>query len=124
MALKLFLISFILIFLLGVSQINPESRNLRLAKVLNQASENDRIKFFRISFKSFDANKDGFVTSNEFDNVDFDLGFDFDYLASEAMTEAFIHKNENGVDPTKIGITFEDYKDALKKRLEQICGIS
>ena len=96
-----------------------------MAKVLNQASEHERIKFFRSSFKSFDANRDGFVTSNEFNNVDFEtLQLPFAYLASEAMTEALIQENENGVDPTKIGITFEDYKDALKMRLEQICGIS
>jgi Ca2+-binding EF-hand superfamily protein len=128
MALKLFLILFIMIFLLGVSQTNLSKENvnyLQMAKVLNQASEHERIKFFRSSFKSFDANRDGFVTSNEFNNVDFEsLQLPFAYLASEAMTEALIQENENGVDPTKIGITFEDYKDALKMRLEQICGIS
>ena len=39
------------------------------------------------------------------------------------MTEAlnqFEEEHEDGIDPTKIGITFEDYKNALKKKLEQI----
>ena len=39
------------------------------------------------------------------------------------MTEALIqfdNKHKNGFDLTKVGITFEDYKDALKRKLEQI----
>ena len=118
MALKLFLISFIMIFLLGVSQTNHSKENvnyLQMAKVLNQASEHERIKFFRSSFKSFDANKDGFVTSNEFNIVDFETTrLPFGYLANDAMAEVLRN------DPTKIVITFEDYKDALESLVEQI----
>ena len=125
MALKLFLISFIMIILLRVSQTKPSKENidyLQMANVLNQASEYQRITFFRNSFKSFDANKDGFVTSNEFNSVDFETsrGLPFAYLSNDAMAEVLIQKYENGIDPTKIGITFEDYKDALERKLEQI----
>ena len=125
MALKLFLISFIMIILLRVSQTKPSKENidyLQMANVLNQASEYQRITFFRNSFKSFDANKDGFVTSNEFNSVDFETSrrLPFAYLSNDAMAEVLIQKYENGIDPTKIGITFEDYKDALERKLEQI----
>ena len=39
------------------------------------------------------------------------------------MTEALIQFDDelkNGIDHTKVGITLEDYKDALKRKLEQI----
>ena len=41
------------------------------------------------------------------------------------MIEALIQfkqEHENRIEPTKIGITFEDYKNALKRKLEQIYG--
>ena len=41
------------------------------------------------------------------------------------MTEALIQfeqEHENGIEPNKIGITLEDYKDALKRKFEQIYG--
>ena len=133
MASKLFL-SLIMIFLLGVSQArnHPAKKILEninfhgMAKLLNQASEDQKIRFFKTSFESFDANKDGFVTSYEFGNVDSDtLKRPFTSLINEAMTEAlnkFEQEHENGIDPTKIGITFEDYKNALKRKLEQTYG--
>ena len=104
--------------------------------VLNQASEDQRITFYRNSFKSFDANKDGFVTSNEFninidflqkDNVkhfvDFETYHPFAYLENDAMTEILKQKYKIwGYYPTKIAITFKDYKEALEKKLEEING--
>ena len=89
-----------------------------------------KIRFYETSFKSFDANKDGFVTSNEFDNVDFGiLSFKPVTISlpfiEESMKEALIQfeqEHENGIETNKIGITFEDYKDALKRQLEQIYG--
>ena len=47
----------------------------------------------------------------------------FASLVSLAMTEALIqfdNEHKNGIDHTKVRITFEDYKDALKRKLEQI----
>ena len=109
-----------------LEQIYAKKRiNLELAE-LNQASEDQKIRFFKTSFESFDANKDGFVTSYEFGNVDSDtLKRPFTSLINEAMTEAFDkfeQEHENEIDPTKIGITFEDYKNALKRKLEQTYG--
>ena len=72
MASKLFLFSLIMIFLLGFSQANLtkkiiENNNfLGMAKLLNQASEDQKIRFYETSFKTFDENKDGFVTSDDF----------------------------------------------------------
>ena len=129
---KLFLL-LIMIFLLGVSQAKHPAKKILeninfhgMAKLLNQATEDQKIRFFKTSFESFDANKDGFVTSDEFANVDSEtLKRPFTSLISEAMTEAlnkFEQEHENGIDPTKIGITFEDYKNALKRKLEQTYG--
>ena len=129
MASKLFLFSLIMIFLLGFSQANLTKKILEntnflgMAKLLNRASEDQKTRFYETSFESFDANKDGFVTSDEFDNVDFEtLPRTFASLVSLAMTEALIqfdNEHKNGIDHTKVGITFEDYKDALKRKLEQ-----
>ena len=128
MAPKLFLISLIMIVLMGVSQANRTY--LEMAKLLNQASEDQKIQFAKSFFELYDANKDGFVTSNEFDNVDFGiLSFKPVTISlpfiEESMKEALIQfeqEHENGIDPTKIGITFEDYKNALKRKLEQTYG--
>ena len=119
-----------MIFLLGFSQANHAKKILEnvnffgMAKLLNQASEDHKIRFYESTFKSFDANKDGFVTSDEFDNVDFEtLPRTFASLVSLAMTEALIqfdNEHKNGIDHNKVRITFEDYKDALKRKLEQI----
>ena len=102
------------------------SNFLGMAKVLNQASEDMKIRFFKTSFKSYDKNKDGYVTTNEFATAELEFkNHPFASLISWAMTEAlnqFEAERENGIDSTKIGITFEDYKDALKKKLEQIYG--
>ena len=99
---------------------------LGMAKVLNQASEDMKIRFFKTAFKSYDKNKDGFVTTDEFATAELEFkNHPFASLISWAMTEAlnlFEEEHENGIDPTKIGITFEDYKDALKRKLEQIYG--
>ena len=130
MASKLFLFSLTMIFLLGFSQANLTKKILEninflgMAKLLNQASKDQKIRFYETSFKSFDANKDGFVTSDEFANVGFEtLARPFADLVSLAMTEAliqFVIEYKNGIDHTKVRITFEDYKDALKRKLEQI----
>ena len=130
MASKLFLFSLIMIFLLGFSQANLtkkiiENNNfLGMAKLLNQVSEDQKIRFYETSFKSFDANKDGLVTSDEFDNVGSEtLSRTYASLVSVAMTEALIqfdNEHKNGIDHNKVRITFEDYKDALKRKLEQI----
>ena len=123
-----------MIFLLGFSQANLtkkiiENNNfLGMAKLLNQASEDQKIRFYETSFKTFDENKDGFVTSDEFDNVDFEtLPRNFAslvrVLSGLTMTEALIqfdNEHKNGIDHNKVRITFEDYKDALKRKLEQI----
>ena len=126
-----------MICLVGVSQ--AKRTNLEMAKLLNQASEDQKIQFAKSSFELYDANKDGFVTSDEFhgfvtsdefDNMDFgilpfkSLTISLPYIR-ETMTEALIQfeqEHENGIEPTKIGITFEDYKDTLKRKLEQIYG--
>ena len=133
MSLKLFLM--IIISLLGKSaqfsdtQAKPTtdlSNFLGMAKVLNQASEDMKIRFFKTSYKSYDENKDGFVTTDEFATAELEFkNHPFASLISWAMTEAlnqFEEEHENGIDPTKIGITFEDYKEALKKKLEQTYG--
>ena len=110
-----------MIFLVDISQ--AKQTNLELAE-LNQASEDQKIRFFKVSFGLYDSNQDGFVTSDEFDNVD--LGtLPFNSLIRETMTEALIQfqqELENGIEPNKIGITLEDYKDALKRKFEQIYG--
>ena len=66
------------------------------------------------------------MTTNEFATAELEFkNHPFASLISWAMTEAlnqFEAERENGIDSTKIGITFEDYKDALKKKLEQIYG--
>ena len=68
MAPKLFLISLILIFLVAVSQ--AKRPHLEFFKLLNQASEDQKIQFLKTSFEFYDANNDGFLTSDEYDNVD------------------------------------------------------
>ena len=90
----------------------------------NLASEDQKMQFFKASFKLYDSNKDGFVTSDEFDNVDFGT-LPFNSLIRETMTKALIQfeqEHENGIKPNKIGITFEYYQDAMKRQLEQIYG--
>ena len=107
-----------MIFLVGVSQ--TKRTNLELAE-LNRASEDQKIRFFKVSFGLYDSNQDGFVTSDEFDNAD--LGtLPFTSLIRETMTEALIQfeqKHEKGIEPIKIRITFEDYKDTLKRKLKE-----
>ena len=134
MAPKLFLNSLILIFLVAVSQ--AKRPHIEFFKLLNQASEDQKIQFLKTSFEFYDANDDGFLTSDESDDYDYmDCGnlyynskvFCLSYIR-EAVTEALIQfeqENENGfatcgIEPKKIGITFEDCKHALKRQLEQI----
>jgi len=110
-----------MICFLGVSQANSFVEN---ANLLYKASASQRARFYRNAFKAYDANKDGFVTSDEFANVDFEtLPRSFASLVSLAMTEAlsqFDNEHKNGNDHNKVRITFEDYEDALKRKLEQI----
>jgi Ca2+-binding EF-hand superfamily protein len=115
-----------MIFLVGSHQekVSQAKRtNLELAE-LNQASEDQKIQLSKSSFKLYDSNNDGLLTSDEFDNVDFGT-LPFNSIIRETMTEALIQfeqVHENGIEPNKIGITLEDYKDALKRKFEQIYG--
>ena len=122
MASKLFFISLTMIFLLRGYQANSRKETLtyfEIAKLLNRASEDQKIKFFQISFKKADENKDGFVTSKEFANTDFGTLRYVNFVIG-AMTKAFIQEQKNGIEPTGIKITFQDYKEAFKKMLDQI----
>ena len=122
MASKLFLISLTMIFLLRGYQANSRKETLtyfEIAKLLNRASDDHKIKFFQISFKKADENKDGFVTSKEFANTDFGT-LRYVNFVTGAMTKAFIQEQKNGIEPTGIKITFQDYKEAFKKMLDQI----
>ena len=128
---KLFLISLIMIFLVRVSQ----AKRKDFFKLLHQASEDQKIQFAKSSFELYDANKNGFLTSDEFDNMDFGILpiksltislYSLPYIR-EMMMEALIQfeqEHKDGIEPNKIGITFEDYKDTLKRQLEQIYGKS
>ena len=123
MASKLFLISLTMIFLLRGYQANSRKKTLtyfEIAKLLKtKASEDQKIKFVQISFKKADSNKDGFVTSKEFANTDFG-NLRYKYFVIGAMKKAFIQKHKDGNEPTGIRITFEDYKEALKRMQDQI----
>ena len=92
-----------------------------------QAPEEGKIHFFKKSYKSYDENKDGFVTTDEYYKMELESDFErgFDSLISWGMTKALIQfelDREKGIDTTKIGITEKDYQDALEKKLEQIDG--
>ena len=122
MASKLFLISLTMIVLSRGYQANSRKEPLtyfEIAKLLNRASDDQKIKFFQISFKKADENKDGFVTSKEFANTDFGT-LRYVNFVTGAMTKAFIQELKNGIEPTGIKITFQDYKEAFKKMLDQI----
>ena len=92
-----------MIFLVGDSQ--AKRTKLELAE-LNQASEDQKIRFFKVSFGLYDSNQDGFITSNELDNVD--LGtLPFNSLIRETMMEALIQfekEHENGIEPNTLGL--------------------
>ena len=123
MASKLFLISLTMIFLLRGYQANFRKKTLtyfEIAKLLKtKASEDQKIKFVQISFKKADKNTDGFVTYKEFANADFGTLRYVNFVIG-AMTKAFIQEQKNGIEPTGIKITFEDYKEALKMMQDQI----
>ena len=122
MASKLFLISLTMIVLLQGYQANSRKEPLtyfEIAKLLSRASEDQKIKFFQISFKKADANKDGFITSKEFANTDFGT-LRYVHFVIGAMTKAFIQEQKNGIEPARIKISFEDYKEAFKRMQDQI----
>ena len=105
-----------------LEQVSQAKRTIIELAELNLVSEKQKIQFLKASFELYDSNKDGFVTSDEFDNVDFET-LPFNSLIRETLMEAlnqFEQKHENGIEPIKIGITFEDYKDALKRQQDQI----
>ena len=85
-----------------------------------QAPEEGKIHFFKKSYKSYDENKDGFVTTDEYYKMELESDFErgFDSLISWGMTKALIQFELD----RKIGITEKDYQDALEKKLEQIDG--
>ena len=58
-----------MIFLVRVSQ----AKRKDFFKLLHQASEDQKIQFAKSSFELYDANKNGFLTSDEFDNMDFGI---------------------------------------------------
>ena len=96
-------------------------------KEVIQAPEEGKIHFFKKSYKSYDENKDGFVTTDEYSKMELEFGSGFDSLINWGMTKALIQfelNREKGIDTTKIGITFDDYQDALEKKLEHIDGKS
>ena len=123
MASKLFLISLTMIFLLRGYQANSRKKTLtyfEIAKLLKtKASEDQKIKFVQISFKKADKNTDGFVTYKEFANADFGTLRYVNFVIG-AMTKAFIQEQKNGIEPARIKITFEDYKEAFKRMLDQV----
>ena len=122
MASKLFLISLTMIFLLRGYQANSRKEPLtyfEIAKLLSRASEDQRFKFVQISFKKADSNKDGFVTFKEFANTDFGTLRYINFVVG-AMTKAFIQKQKNEIEPARIKVTFEDYKEAFKRMLDQV----
>ena len=57
-----------------------------------QAPEEGKIHFFKKSYKSYDENKDGFVTSDEYYKMELESDFErgFDSLISWGMTKALI----------------------------------
>ena len=118
MALKLFLISLSMIFLFGVSQANSFLEN---ANLLHKASEVQRARFYRKSFKSYDANKDGFVTSDEFDNVKSEtLPSAFASTINVGMSKALEKFDREGGKWRQIGIDLEDYKRSMKEKLAEV----
>ena len=120
MASKLFFISLTMIFLLRGYQANSRKETLtyfEIAKLLNRASDDQKIKFFQISFKKADENKDGFVISKEFAKTDFGT-LRYKYFVTGAMKKAFIQEYKKGIEPARI--TFEDYKEAFKRMQDQI----
>ena len=122
MALKLFLISLSMIFLFGVSQANSFLEN---ANLLHRATEAQRITFFRTSFKSYDANKDGFVTHEEFANVESEtLPSAFASLINVGMRKALNKFDREGGKWRQIGIDLEDYKRSMKEKLGEVSNAS
>ena len=57
-----------------------------------QAPEEGKIHFFKKSYKSYDENKDGFVTTDEYYKMELESDFErgFDSLISWGMTKALI----------------------------------
>ena len=107
-----------MIFLVGISQANSFLEN---ANLLHRASEDQRIRFFRTSFKSYDANKDGFVTSDEFTNVESEtLPSAFASLINVGMSKALEKFDREGGKWRQIGIDLEDYKRAMKEKLGEV----
>ena len=108
MASKLFLISLTMIVLSRGYQANSRKEPLtyfEIAKLLNRASDDQKIKFFQISFKKADENKDGFVTSKEFANTDFGT-LRYVNFVTGAMTKAFIQELKNGRVPNRSPCAF------------------
>ena len=64
---KLFVILSLITFLLEVSLAKPENAIINFLEIsmLNEATEDQKILFFKNSFDHADAYKNGFVTTNE-----------------------------------------------------------
>ena len=124
MALKLFLISLSMICLLGVSQADSFVEN---GNLLYKASPGQRARFYRNAFKSYDANKDGFVTRDEFDNVNSETlpnNLRFASLINVGMSKALKKFDREGGKWRQIGIDLEDYKRSMKEKLSEVSNAS
>ena len=124
MALKLFLISLSMICLLGVSQADSFVEN---ANLLYKASASQRATFYRNAFKSYDANKDGFVTRDEFDNKNsetFPNNLRFASLIRVGMSKALKKFDREGGKLRQIGIDLEDFKRSMKEKLSEVSNAS
>ena len=121
MAQKLILIVSMLSFL----NAQPISKSIGSESQLNQAPEDMKIRFFKNSFELVDTNKDGFITDDEFEKYEMvNSTQKFKSLVSGAMTEALMlfeqKKNQTLVEKVKLGISFEDYTEVLKRKLQRI----
>ena len=142
MALKLFIISLSMICLLGVSQAHFETlvsypvvsktetkpnSFVENANILHKASPGQRARFYRNAYKSYDANKDGFVTRDELDNKNSETlpnNLRFASLTNVGMSIALKKFDREGGKLRQIGIDLEDFKRSMKKKLSEVSNAS
>ena len=129
MAFKLFLFSLIMIFSLVflTKKILKNTKFLGMEKLLNQASEDQKIQFAKSFFELYDANKDGFVTRDEFDNKNSETlpnNLRFASLTNVGMSIALKKFDLEGGKSRQIGIDLEDFKRSMKKKLSEVSNAS
>ena len=115
----------LILSMLSFLNAQPISKSIGSESQLNQAPEDMKIRFFKNSFEMVDTNKDGFITDDEFEKYGMVNSVQkFKSLVSGAMTEALMlfeqKKNQNLVKKEKLGISFEDYTEVLKRKLQRI----